>query len=773
MHSAGVDVVTVSIDRVIRPAPLRRVLRASGPRIAAVVVAAALATTPLVVTGGTFAAAHPATSAAPATPGSTGEDEEATEAAETGSEAAPALGVTIDALTPSTAARRGRVTVSGQITNNSESTWSGLDVYLFTGDDPMTTSAELAEATATEVSAVVGERITTPGLFVRVRDLAPGDSTSYRLSVPMRVLPFDGPGVYWLGVHVLGQTDEGRVEGADGRARTFMTWMPQAQSRATLSLVVPLRASVRRTPEGRLANLGGYVKSLDDEGRLNRLLELADTADDVPLTWVVDPAVVEAVASVAAGDPGFDLAPTDDRATEPGESPGQSPGGEESVGPVDPDADEDATDDLGELSTEAQAAETWLTRFTELSATQTVLAAPYGDVDVATLLRGDFEETLDKAAQLAARTMIDLGIESTPVLAPYNGLLPPAALDRLDADSTLLLSESAVDTDAATLRLPQGTQTVVTSDVARLGGPAPTPPFDALALRQRILAEAAVRALTAGPGAPLVVSTPELWNPGASWRAASFFDGLEVPWLQTVDLPTVRALSDTEDYEGRLRYSPRARRREVPVPNVLATQELDAVGSVLAGLLTRNDTIDRQVSRAAMLGSSVHARPRPRAALLRTRWISESVHGRLEQVYVEGSPLVTMSSETGHFSVTVVNDLDEPVTVGIRADTGNDDLQISSRDRVALGPRQRASLRMSVRASGTGVHAVRIVPTTLDGRPLGRSTKITVRSSQVGLVIWLVMGTGAALFVVAIGARIWRRLRDRKRTHGPRLKETV
>lgn len=770
MHVAAEDVAPVSLDRVIPPAPLRRILRASGPRIAAAVAAAALATTPPAVVGSAPAAAHPSTPAHPSNPRGSGEQEQPEEAE---AEPAPALGVTIDTLTPSTAGRGGRVTVSGRITNNSESTWTDLDVYLFTGDRPMTTSAELAEATASEESEVVGERITDQGLYVRVRDLVPGASTSYRLSVPMRVLPYDAPGVYWIGVHVLGETDEGRLDGADGRARTFMTWMPPGQPRATLSLVLPLRAPVRRTPEGRLANLDAYVNSLADEGRLDRLLELADTADDVPVTWLVDPAVLEAVASVAQGDPGFDLAPTDTSAADQGESPDQSPTDDESVGPVDPDADEDATDDLGELSAEARAAESWLSRFSELSESQAVLAVPYGDVDVATLLRGDFEETLDEAGQLGARTLIDLGIESTPVLAPYNGLLPPAALDRLDVDSPLLLSESAVDTDATTVRLPQGTQAVVTSNAARIGGPAPSPPYDALALRQRILAEAAVRALTSGPDAPLVVSTPESWNPGVNWRASSFFDGLRVPWLRTVSLSTARLLGDTEDYDQRLTYSPVARAREVPVANVLTTQELDSAGAVLAGLLTRNDTIDRQVSRAAMLGSSFHARPRPHAALVRTRLISEQVHARLEKVYVEGSPLVTMSSETGHFSVTVVNDLDEPVTVGIRAETGNDDLQISSRDLVPLGPQQRASLRMSVRASGTGVHSVRIVPTTPDGRPLGRSTKITVRSSQVGLVIWVIMGTGAALFVVAIAARISRRVRDRKRTYGPRLKERV
>ena len=130
-----------------------------------------------------------------------------------------------------------------------------------------------------------------------------------------------------------------------------------------------------------------------------------------------------------------------------------------------------------------------------------------------------------------------------------------------------------------------------------------------------------------------------------------------------------------------------------------------------------------------------------------------------------------MSSETGSFAVTLVNGLDEPVTVGIEAETGTDELEIRSPDLVSLGPEQRATVRLPVRATDIGVHSVRLVPTTSDGRPLGRSTVVKIRSSRVGLVIWLIMGTGAAVFVAAIGMRIVRRMRDRKRTHGPLMKD--
>jgi hypothetical protein len=692
--------------------------------------------------------------------------------ADEGSTETSPLAVSIDTLTPSTVPRRGDVTVTGEITNESDSTWTDLYVYLFASSTPMTTSDELEQANGSDESEDVGARLTQDGLYEKVDDLKPGQSTTYKLTVPRSSLPFDGPGVYWLGVHVLGTSDEGRLPGADGRARTFIASMPERRPLTTMSLVVPLRAQVRRTADGRLANLPVWTRRFAEDGRLSRLVALDSTAPDVPVSWVVDPAVLEAARSVAEGDPPFDITPT----PQPGdnqESPTPSPSGPLSESPDAGSSDDSPApeEELSQLSPEAQDASTWLRDFKDLAAQHTVLTLPYGDVDVASLLRNGYDGTYTRANQLSELAMQELGMDGRPVVAPADGLLPDAALEKLDPATTLLLSQRAAVSDATVVRPAKGPDAVLTSDVARIGGPGPTPPFDALALRQRILAEAAVHGLTGDPDQPLVVSTPDLWDPGAEWQSASFFTGLDVPWLRTIDLPLAIALSHPEKYDHLLRYSRVARKREVPTANLRATRDLNASGTVLATLLTRNDTIDAQVGRAAMLGSSTAARKAPREALALTQRISDKVHHLLGEVSVEGSPLVTMSSEAGNFSVTVVNGLDEPVTVGIQAKTGTDELQIRSPDLVSLGAGQRASVRLAVRATGTGVHSVRIVPTTKDGHPLGQATRVKVRSSQVGFVIWLIIGTGAVVFVVAIGARILRRVRDRKRTHGPNLED--
>jgi hypothetical protein len=72
-------------------------------------------------------------------------------------------------------------------------------------------------------------------------------------------------------------------------------------------------------------------------------------------------------------------------------------------------------------------------------------------------------------------------------------------------------------------------------------------------------------------------------------------------------------------------------------------------------------------------------------------------------------------------------------------------------------------VRMRARAASIGVHNVTLVATTTEGSALGSSDQFTVRSSNIGTVIWVVMGGGAALLAVAIVVRLVRRVRAYRR----------
>ena len=732
--------------------------------------------------------------AAPAAAGTAGTT--GTAATEAAAYSAP-LQVTIQSLAPSTIPANGNVTVTGQITNRSSATWRSLDVFMFTSSYPMTTASELEAASQTDPAAEVGSRLYGPGQFEKVADLAPGQTESYVLSVPRKDLGISGqPGVYWLGVHVLGSGPEGRDNIADGRARTFIPLMPRRGAATRLALALRIEAPVHRRPDGRLTRPAQWERLLGPDGRLGRVLGLGVVAGPRQATWVVDPAVVDAARSVAADNPPLSIAPTITPGGSP-ISPSPSPGTSGSPsssppttsqgpsGPTAPTAPSASGGSGGgegggkpNVSPLAGTASQWLDTLRGAAGKHTVMSVPYGDLDVASALRNGFDGAYLHARQLAVNTLAHLGIGSTPVVAPPDGYLPRTALRQLGPGTDVVLADQAMpDSSKPVLSWPHGPRILLTDTAAGSGGPGPNPRLAALAVRQRILSEAAVHALSPEHGQPLVVSTPTNWDPGPDWRISDFFAGLDVPWLHPVDLPALASGAHTRATRAELDYPASERRAELPRANLQATRGLVAAGRTLVSLLTLNDKVGATLSRTAMLASSTHAHANPKAAAASARETTARVDRLLRQVRLDGPSFVTMSSDQGNFQVTVVNGLDEPVTVGIEAQTqggsgqsAKSGLSIDRVDPINLGPDQRGSVRLHATARGIGVHSVILSPVTADGRPLGDSMQVSLRASQVGLVIWVIMGVGAAFLFVTAAVRVVRRVRIRKATHGPLLK---
>jgi hypothetical protein len=267
-----------------------------------------------------------------------------------------------------------------------------------------------------------------------------------------------------------------------------------------------------------------------------------------------------------------------------------------------------------------------------------------------------------------------------------------------------------------------------------------------------------------------VVSTPDRWNPGAGWGQANFFAALHQPWLRMVDLPTVAGGGGSSSGTARAPVYPRGERaHELPVENLQATRALVRAGKAYVGLLSANDTVDGVLSRVAMLASSQHGRADPTRARTQAVRTTNYVRAQMRQVRLEGPPFVMMSGESGPVQITVVNGLDQPVTVGIRSETSSDDLSITDVDPVTLGPGRRTAIRLNASSHDIGVHPVTLIATTADGTPLGSQTQFTVRTSHVSTVIWVIMGVGGGLLFLAITVRLVRRIRRRKATHGPLL----
>ena len=670
-----------------------------------------------------------------------------TPAAAADDDAPSPLTVSLVQLTPSTIPAKGRVVLSGTVRNDSAELWSAVNVHPFISETPMTTRDELATAAASDPALEVGTRLFKDGQFAAIGDLLPGQSAPFRISLPARDLPITGaPGVYWIGVHALGQDAAGRDGVADGRARTFIP-LVDAKAHGSVALVVPVRERVRRDRVGKLLDTSDWSATLGDDGRLERIAGLLDSAGGLPATMLVDPAVIDAVASIAADNPELSLGPPGSTTQSPSPSPA----------PGDASPASRTVDRLG--PTDRANATRWLAQLKSASTLQTVLGLGYADPDTAALARRR-PSLVELAAKESATAFKQLGIDAVPTVAPASGWLDDEALPAVPGGTLVLVSDHAAPRTRTHWRTPEGQDLVFSDDQAADGGPGPTPALDALAVRQRIVSDAALRALD-GVRAPMVVTLPAGWDPGPNWQAADFFSGLTLPWLDLVRLDRASP-EGTPTFDAALGYPESERRAEVGAANVSAARSLVSTGAVLGQLLRSTNDARQGLIGIALEAVSSHARRDPARARAEVLATNTAMRTRLAKVSVIGTDFVTLSGGSGTLTVTLVNDLDQPITVGIEPRSSSPDVRIHTPEPLEMAPGQRTVLRLKATASTIGVHEVTLTPVTSEGTELGTPLTFSLRTSQVGRLIWGVLVGGGALLVVMILRRILRGLREHR-----------
>ena len=660
------------------------------------------------------------------------------------------LRVTIDRLTPGEIPERGPVRMQGTVTNVSEERWRAVNVHAFVGYGPMTTSVELAQAREVPAQAEVGTRILLPGTFDSIGGLEPGETATYEVELKRSQIPAEEPGVYWFGAHALGNTTEVRDDIADGRARTFLPLLPpETRASVDTSLVIPLRREIQHTRTGRLTGEADWAGDLGAGGSLRELVDLGTAARNRPVTWLIDPALPDAVQALVDGNRPRSLADSSESG-DPDEAPSPDtsggPSASSSASPQDPPRAPGAA---------AAPGEEWLSRLDEALGNGRVLALPYGDVDVSAA--HDHGPALLRTARLRAGDQLDLlDVSTSPAVAPTTGYLSTEALTALPGGTTTLLTDRMLPPGTPDQPMDvQGQRVLFASTAVAEGGPGPDDPLGTVAVRQRILAEAAVR-LVDEARTPLVVVLPQTWTPD---RPQAFWRGLGVPWLSLTDPTTV--VSDDEIAADELDYPPEQRAAELPAANFTTAQELAEAGQVLANVLTNNDEIDQQVTDEVLASLSYGSRRNAEEVRERAEQSLRWLERRSRAVRVDAPPGVTLSSAAGRFAATLTNRLDHPVTISLKAVT-DASLSVDTPATIDLPPRGSQSVLLDARAGTPGVHYVRLVVTDDTGSPLGSSATLPVRSAQVSQVIWLILGVGVGLLFLAIAVRLVRRIRSER-----------
>ena len=668
--------------------------------------------------------------------------------------------VHIDTISP-VLPRNGNVEITGTVTNTSDDTFTRVNVHAFASQAPILDSISLAASALLAPTEFVGLRVTVPGTFDTIDQILPGETATFSDSVPVELLGVpDEEGVYWIGVHALGDSPDGRDDIADGRARTFIPALPRGNAAQEASVILSLRSRVWFDSRGRVAGTDRWERRLAEGGSLDGALDMAESAGATPYSWLVDPAVLIALDRLAAGNPPRSLAPDP---TVPGQEPttetptdGASETPPETLTPTAPEPTEAPSDEEAAL---AAAASAWLARFKTLVGTTPVLTLPFGDIDVSAAVRND-RTRLDQAIARSAEVMTGLAVPSQPVVAPEGDVLSPEAIAATAPDTVILLGDNAFvnppTSPTSVVRL-LGHKVIVTSTGAEAGGPGPTAANDPLALRQRLLSEAALR-LAGDDEAPLVVTLPAVWR---GEDAASFFNGLEQPWLDVVRVGDVAARSASGVPASSLAYTEADREAELaPATFAAATRATDAA-ALLEQVLTRQTRVEASVREEVLVTLSEQHRPQPHLALKAATRTEQALRDELAKITIEVPKAVTLSSDSGPLGATLVNGLDQPVTVQVRTSTDGE-LTLQGDSERELGPLARSVLRYRATTDQPGVHNVRLTVTSADGVPLGSSGELPIRAARVSALIWIAMAAGALVLFGMIGYRLPGQIRARR-----------
>lgn len=685
------------------------------------------------------------------------------------------LEITIDTLDPGVLPRNGPLEITGTVTNADLEAWSTIRLYpVFnvgssctptTCAEVMTSAADLAAAADSDPVAPVGVRET--GVRFDMGTLEPGQSATYRLTVPQSVLrtlfPDPRTGVYWLGVHALGgsaSTPDDSVT-ADGRARTFLPSVrsPNGPEVAT-AIVLPLRNRIAHDADGAIDDTSDWSEALGVDGQLGGPLAFGTAAGLSPVTWLLDPAVPDAVRQLADGNPVRKVTPTPD--------PDQpSPSGDPS------DAGDGAAEEEPDTDTPlARAARSWLAQAEGELGDDTVAALPYGDPDLAAA--ADALPSLYRSArEQAGAELTSWDLDTLPVAGSPDGYLDAAGIASVDDGAALLLGDQMFPREAFSARPPVAglvgdRPVVVTSTAAATGGPGPDPELSPVALRQRILAEAVIRLLRAGDKDPdplVVVMPPSVSAAGAT----GFWSGLDEPWIDLTGLEDLvvppgtgadgKVATDREIDPADLNHPDDQEGNELPGSVFVESGQLIRAARSYQAILGEDYTVGGELVREALTGSSYSMRGDDHASsrLMATRvWVED----QLGEITIEAPDGVTLSGTSGGFNVSVRNDLDEPVTVAIDA-TADSGASIEVANPIRLAAHSRTSVPIDASMSRTGVHNVTLRLTDTDGTALGAEDTLPLRTGQAGVVIWAIIGTGATILFVAIAIRLVRRFRRR------------
>lgn len=649
------------------------------------------------------------------------------------------LRVVLDTLAPAVPGDRATLRIRGRVVNMSDTTVSDVSVRLRRSSAPVAARPALGVVAESALDPERGEPadVTLTGTTVDVTEaLAPGAFGSFSLRVPVSSMGFTDPGSYVVAVEVTGR--DAAVDEFDERKgilRTFVPWMPTGTEVSPVSLawLWPLATWPAQTASGVLLDTQ-MPAELAPDGRLGQLVEIG-LRHQATVSWVADPSLLQIAQQMADG---YQVV-------------------------------RDGTVVVGSQDAAAAQWSSDVARATRVTGLQTM---PYADVDASALVRGDMQTDVVRSVVIGPR------IAASALGQASNGGLYWAPIGRLDQPTLDVLASAGVTTvvlagesrsaddgvvtdPAATAALPtaSGTITGVLADptLTRVLALPQRTPSEIITARQRFLAETATSALlleSADARERILVAAPPSvrWNANAALLNPLLRATRTAPWLQPTTLTTLLEESTPSTARRRGGYGEKARESELDRRYVSALARTNTDLATFTSIIDNPTGIAEPYSEALLRASSSAWRSQPDVGAELLTSIQESLQEQTGLVRVLSDGTVTLSGDSGKVPVTIVNDLDRSVTVGV-ALRGRPSLRLDSEpvQDVTVEAGRMASIDLTARVIGGEPLSVDVQLLGPDGQDYGAPATITVMSTAYARAAsWVVAAAFIAIVVFVI-----------------------
>lgn len=664
--------------------------------------------------------------------------------------------VQIERLSPLVPSPDEQLRISGRVLNTTLGAFRDVQARLRISPGPLTERNAIAKVAVTPFvpDDEPASRILESTRVDVASRLDSGSQGVFEFTLDFESLPLPDDGVYVLAVELVGtDAESGEAEQAIGIERTFLPWFPDPDAITPIDVVWlwPLADWPAREATGVLLD-DRTPEEISPGGRLDRLLAIGARYPRT-VSWIADPSLLRTVQEMASG---YEV--------------------QGSAGVVAGDKSAEAARWLAVLSEALRTTRS----AAEPDSPLPIRVLPYADVDAVALTRAGMQTDVVRAVTRSAPTAG--GILGAPVLGSI-AWLPFGRIDAATAETLVSAGVEALVLGGFTMPTIDGSPNTGRARMATSVGNAQVLLLDpavsttlmlpqqsrsqSVAVRQRFLAQTAmvaqdfgdatVRTVIVGPRTPI-------WDPSEATMIGLIRATLRAPWMSPQTLTTLFSEGTVGAPRTMAGYGQKARSKEIPSSYLRRVQRATEQLATLTAILNDPAGITDAYASALMRAESAAWRSQPATGRALLDSITAQLREQTGLVRVLSEGRVTFSGDAGSVPVTIANDLDRAVTVGVElVASPSPRLESDPVQGIVIDPGKKVSVEIDARVIGGRSLPVRVQLLTPDGQSYGEPATIELASTAYARAAsWVVVVAFVAIAIfVVVG--ITRRIRRARR----------